>query len=177
MMGYVMSSVPIHGIKPSSPGISVTLPDSNTILSFHTANLNITGLPSASRQCPILLELTSATLLSIGLLCYHYRDDNFYKKLVKTSLNGVPILTVPWSRNGIWNITQTQVPKPSNLHSNLVTYMATKKVSDWIYFYHPTMFSPLLLHGVVPSMKVNLPLGSTLLPNTWCSILLNQPPC
>ena len=140
MMGYVMYSVPIHGIKPSSPDISVTLPDGNTILSFHPENLNITGLPSASRQCPILPELTSGPLLSIGLLCDHHRDDNFHKKLVKTSLNGVPILTLLWSRNFIWNINQSQVPKPSTLHSNLVTYMATKKFSDRISFYHLTMF-------------------------------------
>ena len=143
MTDYVMPSAPVHDMQPASPGIAVTLPDGNKIISSHTDNLNIPGLPSASSQCHIFPELAYVSFLYIGLLCYHDWDAHFHFFLI-TSLNGVKILTGPRSSHGLWTIPHPQYPTPNTLHANLVISTATKTVSDRISFYHDTMFSPTI---------------------------------
>ena len=81
MTYYVMSSAPVHAMQSASPGIAVTLPEDKTILSLHTVNLNIPGIPSAASQCHILPELASGSVLSIFHLCDHDLYAHYHKKI------------------------------------------------------------------------------------------------
>ena len=53
MTNFVMSIATDHGMQPAIHSISVTLLDGNKIISSHTDDLNIPGLPSAYIQCHI----------------------------------------------------------------------------------------------------------------------------
>jgi hypothetical protein len=55
----------------ADPGITVLLPDYNTITSSHTTRLKIPSLQPKTCFANIFPTLTSGSLLSIGQLCYH----------------------------------------------------------------------------------------------------------
>jgi hypothetical protein len=59
------------GIKPTTDGIAVSLPDGAHIKSTHTGTLPVPGLPVSACRAHIFPSLKSHSLLSIGQLCDH----------------------------------------------------------------------------------------------------------
>eukprot|EP00978_Attheya_sp_CCMP212_P003910 scaffold8341_cov57-Attheya_sp.AAC.7 len=160
---YFMNTAPVSQITPAKTSLQVSLPNGHVINSSHSAYLNIPGLPASARECHIFPELTSGSLLSIGLLCDHDCDVNFRKCKVHIIYEGNEILTGQRDySNGLWSIdipTPTTICNsvtPANttpsanqeltqpLTCNAVTTNVTKTVADRVAFYHASLFSPTM---------------------------------
>jgi hypothetical protein len=157
---YFMNTAPVSQITPAKTSLKVSLPNGHVIQSTHSAYLNIPGLPASARECHIFPELTSGSLLSIGLLCDHDCDVNFRKHKVHVIYEGKEILTGSRDyHNGLWSIDMptpqttcnsitptipNQLPTQDKFTCNAVTTNVTKTVADRVAFYHASLFSPTI---------------------------------
>jgi hypothetical protein len=94
-------------VKPATQPIAVQLPNGEHIWSSHTALLDIPALPLAARVAHIFPKLTSASLLSIGLLCDHgctavYRCLCFLKFVTSFLMFGNQCVVLTNSKSSIF---------------------------------------------------------------------------
>jgi hypothetical protein len=71
-----MTSAPLRTLRPASAGITVQLPDGSSMVSTHVADLPL-DLPPDACIAHVFPSLSSASLISIGLLCDHGCDAHF----------------------------------------------------------------------------------------------------
>jgi hypothetical protein len=145
---------PYTNPHPTSTPLHVSLPDGTIITSSHTANLNLPGLPPGASICHLFPELTTGSLLSIGLLCDHNCTAIFTKHavIIKNHEGATIIQGVRDATTNLWTIPINQ-PSPITLQVN--SLQPTKPtfgfptqhdntIAKRVAFYHAALFSPTI---------------------------------
>jgi hypothetical protein len=144
------------GIKPTTNGIAVSLPDGANIKSTHTGTLPVPGLPFSACRAHIFPSLKSHSLLSTRQLCDHGCKAVFTHNGVTITRDDLVLLTGTRSdtTNGLWtldplNPSTTPLAAPSSpmtgsLNTMFHTTLAHGTVATRIAFYHTSLFSPSL---------------------------------
>ena len=151
---YIHITTPHSNRTIANPGISVILPDGNTIHSTHTAILDLPHLPPAARIAHIFPTLSSGSLLSIGLLCDHGCTATFNLHTVDITLDGATILTGTRSpTTNLWTIDLSQLRPPATpiflshhqpQHRINALLATDATIARRVAFYHAALFSPSL---------------------------------
>jgi hypothetical protein len=133
-------------ITPTTKGLTVRLPNGQTIQSTHTALLDIPALPKAARLCHIFPDLKNKVLLSIGQFCDSGFTATFTKSTLRIYRNDTVYLQGQRSStNGLWYIDLARQrhqpdPVPPQQANNL--YELTNK-RDIATYLHKACFSPV----------------------------------
>ena len=156
---------------PAAPGISVLLPNGQSIISSHTATLNLhPSLPPSATLAHIFPDLLSGALLSIGLLCDHGCTANFNQNDVTITLANQSILQgfrSPITKLWTVDLSNTTPPPPlpsaptlpSFLQANALLPNTSATIANRVAFFHASLFPPPCLHGAQPSMLGTSPPG------------------
>jgi hypothetical protein len=88
----------------------VRLPNGTTIVSTHTALLDMPHLPLAARQAHIFPDLSNSALLSIGQFCDNGYEARFTKHNVTIQQNDRIVLQGTRDPNGLWNLNLNSQP-------------------------------------------------------------------
>ena len=136
---YLHTSIPFKNTKATTNGITVLLPDSGTLKSTHTAELDIPSLPLAARQTHLFPHLASGSLLSIGQLCDHGCTAHFSKSKLYIFYQQKLIMQGTRQPSKLWTID----PVHSTPHS-CNTAIDSPTIAERIRFYHASLFSPTL---------------------------------
>ena len=149
---YIHITTPHLNRTLANPGISVLLPDGNTIHSTHTATLDLPHLPPAARIAHIFPTLSSGSLLSIGLLCDHGCTATFNPHTVDITLDGATILTGTRSpTTNLWTVDLSRLrPQESPIflshhqppHRINALLASDATIARRVAFYHAALFSP-----------------------------------
>jgi hypothetical protein len=144
------------GIKPTTNGIAVSLPDGARIKSTHTGTLPVPGLPLSACRAHIFPSLKSHALLSTGQLCDHGCKAVFTHNGVTITRDDLFLLTGTRSNatNGLWTLNPLNPPTtplaaPSNpitvsVNAMFHTTLAHNTIANRIAFYDASLFSPSL---------------------------------
>jgi hypothetical protein len=144
------------GIKPTTNGIAVSLPDGAHIKSTHTGTLPVPGLPVSACRAHIFPYLKSHSLLSIGQLCDHGCKAVFTHTGVTITRDDIVLLTGTKSdaTNGLWTLdpvrpsttplTLSSTPITGSVNAMFHTTLAHDTIVNRIAFYHASLFSPSL---------------------------------
>jgi hypothetical protein len=144
------------GIKPTTNGIAVILPDGAHIRSTHTGTLPVPGLPLSACRVHVFPSLQSHSLLSIGKLCDHRCKAVFTHNGVTITRDDLVLLTgtISNATNGLWTLDPLDPPttplaapsSPITLSVNAMfhTTLAHDTIANRIAFYHASLFSPSL---------------------------------
>jgi hypothetical protein len=176
------------GIKPTTNGIAVSLPNGALIRSSHTGTLPIPGLPLSACRAHVFPSLQSHSLLSIRQLCDHGCKAVFTHNDVTITRNDLVLLTGTRSiaTNGLWTLDPldpqtTSLAAPSSpitgsVNAMFHTTLAHDTIANRIAFYHASLFPLPSLHGVKPSMPDTFHPGLALHPLMFASTLRSQSP-
>jgi hypothetical protein len=142
------------GIKPTTKGIAVSLPDGALIRSSHTSTLPIPGLPLSACRAHVFPSLQSHSLLSIGQLCDHGCKAVFTHSKVTITRDDLIMLTGTRSiaTNGLWTLDPldpSSLAAPSNpitgsVNAMFHTTLAHATITNRIAFYHARLSPPSL---------------------------------
>ena len=157
---YFKVNAPVHHLKPTAFGPTVTLPGGDTMTATKQGSLTIPELSWHGNNVHVFPKLQSANLLSIGQFC----DDGciviFHKNLVLvTKHNKIILRGFRNTNNGMWEIplpltdklnstitkTNTEVYfVNSNAQTKLANGIIKKEttINDLINFLHAACFSP-----------------------------------
>ena len=130
---------PCENIIPTTNGIRVKMPNGTSIISTHTADLALPGLPKAARKAHLFPDLKSGPLISISAMCDHGCTATFEK--TKVSIHNQRILVLEGHRNhdnGLWYV---QLPSPHQI-CNTVYHVQTQVALA--KFLHGACFSPTI---------------------------------
>jgi hypothetical protein len=144
----------LRGIKPTTNGIAVSLPDGDLIRSSHTGTLSVPGLPLSACRAHVFPSLQSHSLLSIGQLCDHSCKAVFTHSNVTITRDDLVMLTGTRSiaTNGLWTLDPldpASLAAPSNPITGSVnaifhTTLAHDTIANRIAFYHASLSPPSL---------------------------------
>ena len=143
---YFPPNFPVKNIKPTSTGINVTLPDSSTIKSTHTASLPIPSLNDNATKVHIFPNLHSA-LLSVGQLCDSDCSVTFKQKNVCIYNSKNELITTGWRdpSSGMYKIPlPIHNPQTSNISFANGIIKRDTPISDLCQFIHASLFSPTI---------------------------------
>jgi hypothetical protein len=144
------------GIKPTTNGIAVSLPDGTHIKSTHTGTLPVPGLPVSACRAHIFPSLKSHSLLSIGQLCDRGCKALFTHNGVTITRDDLVLLTGTRSdaTNGLWTLdplrpsttplASSSTPITGSVNAMFHTTLAHDTMTNRIAFYHASLFSPSL---------------------------------
>jgi hypothetical protein len=144
------------GIKQTTNGIAVSLPDGAHIKSTHTGTLPVPGLPVSACRAHIFPSLKSHSFLSIGQLCDHGCKAVLTHNGVTITRDDLVLLadTRSDATNGLWTLdpvrpSTTPLPASSTPITGSVkamfhTTLAHDTIANRIAFYHASLFSPSL---------------------------------
>jgi hypothetical protein len=137
---YLPTTIPYKNVQPTTNGIRVLLPDSSTLQSTHTAELDLPLLPLAARKTNLFPHLASGSLLSIGQLCDHGCTAHFTKNKLYIFYERKLIMQGTRQPNKLW----TMDPVPSSPTHIANAAIDTPTIAERIRFYHASLFSPTL---------------------------------
>ena len=143
---YFPPDYPVTNLHPTNAGLNVTLPDSTTIKSTHTATLPIPSLDANATKVHIFPTLLSA-LLSVGQLCDSDCSITFKKNEVSIFNSHNDLITTGFrdTSTGMYNIPlpiPTKMTKPISLANGIIK--RDTPISDLCQFLHASLFSPTL---------------------------------
>lgn len=148
-------------VKPATQPIAVQLPNGEHIWSSHTALLDIPALPLAARVAHIFPKLTSASLLSIGLLCDHGCTAVYTNQQVQILKQNKIILT--GTRSPITKLWMVPLVAPDSTADETnhmaATVIHSQSQAELVRFYHAALGSPAvstLLHALQKGF-INIP--------------------
>ena len=76
---FLVVGAPVTNKQVAVAPISVTLPDSDQVHSTHIGDLDMPQLPKSARECHIILDLASYSLISVVKLCEAGCEVSFTK--------------------------------------------------------------------------------------------------
>ena len=159
---YLMTNAPTTNSQPTTEGITVQLPDGSTMVSTHTAYLPL-NLPPEACVAHLFPALTTASLISIGLLCDYGCEAHFNASHVTiTDPHGNTVLTGTRSPSTrLWNVNlPSSLPGPTPHQSipcsipsptphtrpppSVNAIFPTTNMRQRIAFLHAALFSPVI---------------------------------
>ena len=153
---YIHSLTPHHNRQPSIPGITVLLPNGDTITSTHTATLTLhAALPPSATIAHIFPSLSSGALLSIGLLCDHGCVATFLNDSVTVTLHDqllfrgyrsptTSLWTLDLAPPSLSSCSTPSTTSPSFLQANALLPTSNATIANRVAFFHAALFSPAL---------------------------------
>jgi hypothetical protein len=140
------------GIKPTTNGIAVSVPDGALIRSSHTGTLPVPGLPLSACRAQVFPSLQSHSLLSIGQLC----DCKAVFTHSKVTITRDDLVMLTGTRsiatNGLWTLDPFDPASPAAPSNPITgsgnamfhTTLAHDTIANRIDFYHASLFFPSL---------------------------------
>jgi hypothetical protein len=142
------------GLKPTTNGIAVSLPDGALIRISHTGTLPVPGLPISACRAHVFPYLQYHSLLSVGQLCDHGCKAVFTHSKVTIIRDDLVMLTGTRfiATNGLWTLDSldpASLAAPSNpitgsVNAMFHTTLAHDTIANRIAFYHASLFYPSL---------------------------------
>jgi len=141
----------LGNVKPAVEPIAVQLPNGAHIWSTHTAILDIPALPIAARVAHIFPQLTSASLISIGLLCDHGCTAVYTNTQVQI-LDAQQNVVLTGSRSPITKLWMIPLVPTDNMARGtntdvsrghtMSTVIHSQTQAELVRFYHAALGSP-----------------------------------
>lgn len=149
-------------VRRAEQPIAVQLPNGAHIWSTHTALLDIPSLPLPARTAHIFPDLTSSSLLSIGLLCDHGCTTTYTNTQVTIQDNtGKRILT--GARSPITKLWMVPIVAPDVTTSTLLhranTVIHSQTQAEFVRWHHAALGSP-----AIPTLLIALRKGFIVIP-------------
>jgi hypothetical protein len=140
---FLLTNAPCLNKVRSQTPLTVRLPNSATMESCHTADLDIPKLNAAASKAHVFPGMAHHSLLSAGQLCDEGYIVTFKQDTVTICDSGKSqILSGPRDVNtGLWRINLKQANKhiPDIMANNVYELRNT---GDLVHYLHKTLFSP-----------------------------------
>jgi len=150
---FLAVNAPYTNKQSTMKGISVRLPNQDTMTATHTADLNLPNLPRTACTAHINPALGTTSLISVGQLCDAQCIATFTNNKVTITHNNNTILTGKQTKSSnLWqatiphiaektaqqnNMEQQQEPSANNVNQ-------TQKTAELVAFAHSTLYLPAI---------------------------------
>lgn len=138
---YINTQQPCSDCQQSINPIQVQLPHGKSIVSTHTANLNLPGVPAAANKAHIFPSLGQHSLISLGVLCDNEYEATFDKHKVTITRQGHPLFTGKRTSNGLWTLNKTNNNQEQKMAMSVINTQSST-IRDLMHFLYAACFSP-----------------------------------
>ncbi len=151
---FLATTAPHKNKQSTNNGISVRLPNQETMITSHMAELDLPDLPQAAQTAHIFPDLGATLLILVGQLCDADCTATFTNNLVTITHNDTTILSGNRNKHTkLWNITiptakqnktDNQTDSETEAEQSAYNVNQTQKAAKLVAFAHESFFSPAI---------------------------------
>jgi hypothetical protein len=146
---FLLIKTKCNNIQPTTTPLKVQMPNGESILSTHTADLPIPALPSAATKAHLFPHLAANALLSIGVLCDNGCEALFTATTVTITLQGKVVMVGHRQSPGLWYVdlenptANKQTTQQTTTTDTANVIIDAKTQAELMEYLHATAFSPV----------------------------------